>query len=76
MVTASHNPLDYNGMKLVREGSRPISGDTGLDAIRALAETGDFPAAARQGQGRAPATFALPMSSICWATSTRRPASR
>ncbi len=34
MVTASHNPMDYNGMKLVREGSRPISGDTGLLAIR------------------------------------------
>lgn len=34
MVTASHNPLDYNGMKLVCEGSRPISGDTGLFAIR------------------------------------------
>ena len=30
MVTASHNPIDYNGMKLVKEGSRPISGDTGL----------------------------------------------
>ncbi|MBK0366896.1 colanic acid biosynthesis phosphomannomutase CpsG, partial [Salmonella enterica] len=29
-VTASHNPMDYNGMKLVREGARPISGDTGL----------------------------------------------
>lgn len=29
-VTASHNPMDYNGMKLVREGSKPISGDTGL----------------------------------------------
>lgn len=34
MVTASHNPMDYNGMKLVREGSRPISGDSGLFAIR------------------------------------------
>ncbi len=32
-VTASHNPKDYNGMKLVREGSRPISGDTGLNDI-------------------------------------------
>lgn len=30
MVTASHNPMDYNGLKLVREGARPISGDTGL----------------------------------------------
>jgi len=34
MVTASHNPKGYNGMKLVRQGSRPISGDTGLNAIR------------------------------------------
>ncbi len=42
MVTASHNPPDYNGMKFVREGSRPISGDTGLEQIRALAEAGDF----------------------------------
>jgi phosphomannomutase len=38
MVTASHNPADYNGLKLVREESRPISGDTGLAEIRALAE--------------------------------------
>jgi phosphomannomutase len=50
MVTASHNPMDYNGMKLVREGSRPISGDSGLHAIRTLAETGDFPPAERQGK--------------------------
>ncbi|MGB8667109.1 MAG: phosphomannomutase CpsG [Serratia inhibens] len=42
-VTASHNPIDYNGMKLVREGSRPISGDTGLRAIQELAETNQFP---------------------------------
>lgn len=33
MVTASHNPMDYNGMKLVREKARPISSDTGLFAI-------------------------------------------
>ena len=42
MVTASHNPMDYNGMKLVREGSRPISGDSGLHTIRELAEQGRF----------------------------------
>ena len=45
-VTASHNPMDYNGMKLVREDSKPISGDTGLRAIQALAEkivAGDTP---------------------------------
>ncbi|WP_374318927.1 phosphomannomutase [Pseudoxanthomonas kaohsiungensis] len=33
MVTASHNPMDYNGMKLVKEHARPISSDTGLLAI-------------------------------------------
>ena len=41
-VTASHNPMDYNGIKLVREGSRPISGDTGLKDIKAIAELGEF----------------------------------
>ncbi|WP_432821484.1 phosphomannomutase [Trichloromonas sp.] len=49
MVTASHNPMDYNGMKLVRKGSQPISGDTGLLDIRRLAETGVFKPAARVG---------------------------
>jgi phosphomannomutase len=39
MVTASHNPADYNGLKLVREEARPISADTGLADIRALAES-------------------------------------
>ena len=38
MVTASHNPMDYNGMKLVRDQSKPISGDTGLREIQQLAE--------------------------------------
>ncbi|PVZ70245.1 phosphomannomutase CpsG [Pelagibaculum spongiae] len=38
MVTASHNPINFNGMKLVREKSRPISRDTGLDEIKLLAE--------------------------------------
>ena len=41
-ATASHNPADYNGMKFVREGSRPISGDTGLFDIQALAEENAF----------------------------------
>ena len=42
VVTASHNPIDYNGMKLVRENSKPISGDTGLFDIQALAESNQF----------------------------------
>jgi phosphomannomutase len=41
-VTASHNPMDYNGMKLVKESSKPISGDTGLLDIKALAESECF----------------------------------
>jgi phosphomannomutase len=43
MVTASHNPPDYNGMKFVREGARPISGDTGLQQMRAAIESQSFP---------------------------------
>ena len=41
-VTASHNPIDYNGLKLVREESKPISGDTGLLDIKALAEKNEW----------------------------------
>src|SRR5699024_5535818 len=50
MVTASHNPANYNGMKLVREESRPLSADTGLEEIRQLAEKGEFRDAARPGK--------------------------
>lgn len=42
MITASHNPKEYNGMKLVREESRPISSDTGLKEIEERAVTGTF----------------------------------
>ena len=42
MITASHNPKGYNGMKLVKAESRPISGDTGLDAIRQRVDQGDL----------------------------------
>ncbi|MDQ5768381.1 phosphomannomutase CpsG [Thiothrix subterranea] len=48
-VTASHNPMDYNGMKLVREGSRPISGDTGLKDIQRMAEENNFPPITQRG---------------------------
>ena len=42
MITASHNPSDYNGMKLVREHAIPISGDSGLFELERLAIAGDF----------------------------------
>jgi phosphomannomutase len=52
MVTASHNPPNHNGMKMVREQSRPISADTGLEDIRAIAERGEFAPAPRKGTVR------------------------
>lgn len=51
-VTASHNPLDYNGMKLVQQGARPISGDSGLRDIQQIAEQGEFTAVSRRGSYR------------------------
>jgi len=50
-VTASHNPIDYNGMKLVREGARPVSGDSGLRDIQRLAEANDFPPVNPEARG-------------------------
>jgi phosphomannomutase len=51
MVTASHNPPDYNGMKFVREQSRPISADTGLADMQALIEGSRLPGnAVRSGR--------------------------
>jgi len=49
MVTASHNPPNYNGMKFVREESRPISADTGLQDIKSLAERNEFAAPTKLG---------------------------
>lgn len=48
MVTASHNPINYNGMKMVRDEAKPISADTGLADIRAMAETGNYGEKAEQ----------------------------
>ena len=47
-VTASHNPMNYNGLKMVRRGSAPLDAASGMAAIKALAESGAF---AVQGQG-------------------------
>lgn len=48
-ITASHNPIDYNGMKLVGKESRPISGDSGLFDIKKRAEEGQFDTPAQKG---------------------------
>ena len=42
-VSASHNPMDYNGMKLVRAGSAPLDTATGLEAIKNLTAANHLP---------------------------------
>jgi phosphomannomutase/phosphomannomutase/phosphoglucomutase len=49
MITASHNPIDYNGLKFVRECARPLSGDSGLKDIHRIAEGNSFSEPAAQG---------------------------
>ncbi|WP_387463044.1 phosphomannomutase CpsG [Photorhabdus sp. RM323S] len=48
-VTASHNPINYNGMKLVRQNAKPISGDTGLREIQKIAESNSFSPISNRG---------------------------
>jgi len=49
MLTASHNPPQYNGMKMVREQSIPISGDTGIYEIRDLTIKQEFTSSDKKG---------------------------
>jgi phosphomannomutase len=49
-VTASHNPAEYNGMKIVRRGVLPVGGDTGLDQMRKIATSGQFKTPAKAGE--------------------------
>lgn len=51
-VTASHNPIDYNGMKMVRAGSAPFDADTELARIKELAEENAFETCNERGQIR------------------------
>jgi phosphomannomutase len=51
-VTASHNPKEYTGMKIVRRGALPVGGDSGLADVQALAEAG-FGDVERRGEIRA-----------------------
>ena len=49
-ITASHNPIDYNGMKMVGRGSAPLDAGRTMPAIRNLAESGDFAAPVAGGR--------------------------
>ena len=69
MVTASHNPPDYNGLKLVREQSKPIGSDTGLKDIAAMIASGKLPPpAAVKGKVDEARDVGRSTSSTCWAT--------
>jgi phosphomannomutase len=50
MLTASHNPKQYNGLKFCMPGARPVGEETGLRDIRAMVEAGDMPAADERGR--------------------------
>ncbi len=65
MVTASHNPPEYNGMKFVREESRPLSGDSGLKEIEGLAAARELPpASSPKGDGELRIAW-RPISATC-----------
>jgi phosphomannomutase len=49
MVTASHNPAEYNGFKMVRKMPQLLSGDEGIQDVRRLVESEDFPTPRRKG---------------------------
>lgn len=48
-ITASHNPMNYNGMKLVKENARPVGIETGLQEIQSIAESGSFKTPLKKG---------------------------
>jgi phosphomannomutase len=50
MLTASHNPKQYNGLKFCLAGAKPVGEETGLRDIRAIVEAGDQPAVATPGR--------------------------
>ena len=50
MITASHNPADYNGVKIVKAGAKPIDSHAGFDKIREIIEKEDFIILGRKGR--------------------------
>ncbi|MDD5644384.1 MAG: phosphomannomutase/phosphoglucomutase [bacterium] len=49
IITASHNPKEYNGMKLVKERAIPLSGDTGIQDIKKMVVDNNFAEPAKKG---------------------------
>jgi phosphomannomutase len=49
MVTASHNPKEYSGFKMVRKMPQLLSGDSGIQDLRQMVENDDYPVPGRKG---------------------------
>jgi phosphomannomutase len=75
MVTASHNPIDWNGLKVVREGARPIAWETGLSEIHDLV-VADTSARHRVAAPGPASTCGPPMPPMWRATSPPRVSAR
>ncbi len=69
-VTASHNPKEYTGLKIVRKGALPVGGDSGLADIRDRARSGTDPRPVRTGRWRR-TTSGRSTSTACSRLSTR-----
>ena len=70
MCTASHNPADYTGAKLVKRGALALSGDSGIGELREIVTAGEpGDPAAQPGRSNA-TTWATPSARRPWATST------
>ena len=50
IITASHNPINYNGMKIVKSGSRPLDDETDFKVIKKLAENEDWSVSSYTGK--------------------------
>ena len=70
MLTASHNPKQYNGLKFCLAGAKPVGEETGLREIRAIVEAGTAARGGRTGARSRPATCSAPTSSTCSRSST------
>ncbi len=76
MVTASHNPPQYNGMKLVEAGALPLSGDQGIPELMKRAQSLDVLPEASQRSDTSSSTSIPPTSSTCARSPTSTRSSR
>ena len=76
IVTASHNPKQYNGMKIVRRNALPLGGDGGIEKVRDRALAGEFRTPGAAGRARQSATCCRASPSAASRSSTSARSSR